>query len=155
MFFISPNGHLFSEEEIAYIAQRAEDNFWHANEGKEFFVTENGYWIGTTGYRIGGQVFLVFGSPGRVILNEATGVPSFLSVLTGTIPYPAGAFHSLVGYAYGHRIMDGEAAPTQDQDVVGDVVQERLGSRSLYVIGLDFAGLQPHRVKRGLRLFLV
>jgi len=41
-FWIKPDGTLFLDEEIAYIANRARENFWYANEGK-VFKTANGY----------------------------------------------------------------------------------------------------------------
>jgi hypothetical protein len=60
--------------------------------------------------RIGDQVFLVFGSPVPLVLRS---LPSSMNEILGSF---VGQWYNLVGYAYVHGIMDGEAAPKLDND---------------------------------------
>lgn len=109
VFFLKPDGNLFSNGEIAHIARIAEENFWYANEGKVFFKTAKGHiGSGPPDTQVGDSVFLLFGSLVPMILRLADKIPPVISVKKGTrLP----RCYYLVGYAYVHGVMDGEAAP--------------------------------------------
>lgn len=63
MFFLLPDGTVLSDPQIAYIARRAEDNFWLANEGRVFFRTDGGLiGFGPADTKVADRVVVVLGS---------------------------------------------------------------------------------------------
>lgn len=82
--------------------EEVERNFWYANDGRLFFVTEDGYiGSGPPLMKVGYEVVLVMGSPVPFVLwrTDVEGIPENESCW----------FYA--GYAYMHGVMDGEAAP--------------------------------------------
>jgi hypothetical protein len=155
-FWIKPDGTPFSDEEIAYIANRARENFWYANEGKVFFKTANGYiGSGSPNIRIDDQVFLVFGSPIPLILRSTVNIPRLPSVLNRTAASLSGPWYNLVGYAYVHGIMDGEAAPTRNQVSAGELEKKQRRRKSLYAVGVALARLWPKKKRGAHQIYLV
>jgi hypothetical protein len=104
-----PSGEL----NAGYIARRAEENFWYANDGKVFFRTAKGYiGSGPPDIKVGDCIFLVCGSPVPVVLRRAASSPPLLSLRAFFHPYSR---YNLVGYAYVHGVMDGELCATKPQ----------------------------------------
>jgi hypothetical protein len=102
-----PSGEL----NAGYIARRAEENFWYANDGKVFFRTADRYiGSGPPDTNVCDCIFLVCGSPVPVVLRRAASSPPLLSVRASSYPYSR---YNLVGYAYVHGVMDGELCATE------------------------------------------
>ena len=76
-------------------------------------------------------IYLVFGSPVPLMLRSTADIPALPFVLNGTTS-SIGPWFSLVGYAYVHGIMDGEAAQIQSQTAAGT---EAVQFVNMYTIG--------------------
>ncbi|KAK4654105.1 hypothetical protein QC762_0062110 [Podospora pseudocomata] len=97
LVLILPNGTVMDDEAKAHVVMHAEENFWCANEGRVFFRTEEGHFgSGPRETNVGDEVWVVLGSLVPLVLRRAT---------------EGEEGRRLVGYAYVHGIMDGEAAP--------------------------------------------
>ncbi|KAK1832042.1 heterokaryon incompatibility protein-domain-containing protein [Podospora conica] len=89
--------------EPAMSLEDAEQNFWYANEGRLFFVTDDGHiGSGPPLMKVGYEVVLVLGSSVPFVL--------WRTPLEG-VPENERCCWLYAGYAYMHGAMDGEAAP--------------------------------------------
>jgi hypothetical protein len=152
LFFLAPDGHLISERGRAHIAQFARESFWYANEGKLFFKTASGYiGSGPANTKIDDEVVLVHGSAVRLVLRPTTDIPSLFS-LKEKVASTASPCYQLVGTAFVLGLMDGEAAPRQDEPSIREQVT-RMGE--LYSTSLHLAALEQIVNRAVRRIYLL
>ncbi|KAK4205434.1 putative heterokaryon incompatibility protein [Triangularia verruculosa] len=110
LVLVLPDGTIMNQAAKAQVVRHAEENFWYANDGRVFFWTEDGHFgSGPMDAKVGDDVWVVLGSL----------VPLVLRPITETEDC-----RQLVGHAYVHGIMDGEAVSDMDGE----------GKREVYLV---------------------